>query len=258
MELAPLPDHDHTTDPTWVRLFNAYTHVITPLRTLGLTTDVETCGSEYTITANLSDGSYLSIAADHSLPADPADVAGWTVLRAFDDQPTRAVVYDSTEDGNDAEHGDAIAPMLGRIVHWLLAGRRAIHREVPARLGALLANLAPRPSIRVQTSTAFTRATAEALERLAAEQDLPNLIGIQPDTQGIHVTVEPEDLAAWRIWIDLIGADDGNSLSTGELSKARGTWGGTPVRLYGLGVPRLNSGALRSGLAANQIGGPTA
>ncbi|GAA1919945.1 hypothetical protein [Streptantibioticus ferralitis] len=116
MTLAALPDHNRLTDPLWRTLFHGYRHVITPLRHNGWTTDVETCGGEYHLRAALSDGTELIIAASQALPADPAEVDGWSVVRQNVDNPdVHTAVYDSTPGGPQRHHGTSLIPLLARI-----------------------------------------------------------------------------------------------------------------------------------------------
>ncbi|MFE0190743.1 hypothetical protein [Streptomyces sp. NPDC058989] len=116
MTIAALPDHNSTTDPLWLKLFHSYRHVIAPLRHNGWTTDVELCGGEYHVRADLSDGTELIIASTHSLPVDPSEVDGWTVVRQGIDNPdVHTALYDSTPCGPQAHHGASLIPMLARI-----------------------------------------------------------------------------------------------------------------------------------------------
>ncbi|MGW2022040.1 MULTISPECIES: hypothetical protein [Streptomyces] len=114
MTIAALPDHNRVTDPTWLKLFHDYRHVITPLRHNSWTTDVELCGRE--IRADLGDGTELIVAAEFSLPADPAEVTGWTVVRQNVEEPHRhSVLYDSTPTGPQRHHKTSLMPMFARI-----------------------------------------------------------------------------------------------------------------------------------------------
>ena len=114
--LAALPDHNRLNDPLWLNLFHGYRHVIAPLRHSGWVTDIETGGGEYHVRADLGDGTELIIASEHSLPANPAEVTGWTVLRQNIETPSRhSVVYDSTPDCAQAHHGNSLIPMFARI-----------------------------------------------------------------------------------------------------------------------------------------------
>ncbi|ASQ94435.1 MULTISPECIES: hypothetical protein [unclassified Streptomyces] len=114
--IAALPDHDRTTDPLWQRLFYGYRHVITPLRYAGWVTDIETSGGEFFVRADLRDGTELIIASEHSLPADPAEVTGWTAIRQDAQGASRhTVLYDSTPNGPQRHHGNSLVPLMARI-----------------------------------------------------------------------------------------------------------------------------------------------
>ncbi|MGI5399176.1 hypothetical protein ACQEVG_06890 [Streptomyces sp. CA-135486] len=114
--IAALPDHNRTTDPLWQRLFHSYGHVITPLRYAGWVTDIETAGGEFHVRADLGDGTELIIASEHSLPADPAEVNGWTAVRQDAQAPSKhTVLYDSTPNGPQRHHGNSLIPLLMRV-----------------------------------------------------------------------------------------------------------------------------------------------
>ncbi len=114
--LAALPDHNRLNDPLWLNLFHGYRHVIAPLRHNGWVTDIEICGGEYHVRADLGDGTELIIASEHSLPVNPAEVTGWTVLRQNIETPSRhSVIYDSTPESAQAHHGNRLIPMFIRI-----------------------------------------------------------------------------------------------------------------------------------------------
>ncbi|MFE5117774.1 hypothetical protein [Streptomyces sp. NPDC056669] len=115
--IAALPDHGRTTDPLWQRLFYGYRHVITPLRYAGWVTDIETSGGgEFYVRADLRDGTELIIASEHSLPADPAVVTGWTAIRQdAQDTSRHTVLYDSTPNGPQNHHGTSLIPLMARI-----------------------------------------------------------------------------------------------------------------------------------------------
>lgn len=116
MNLAPLPDHDRTDDPLWHKLFHAYRHLLTPLRRNGWVTDVELCGGEWHLRADLGDGSELLIASSHSLPADPGEVQGWSVTRQSVEDPSgHTVLYDSTPAGPQHHHGTSLVPLFLRL-----------------------------------------------------------------------------------------------------------------------------------------------
>ncbi|MFJ2247453.1 hypothetical protein ACIQ9I_02830 [Streptomyces sp. NPDC094461] len=114
--IAALPDHNRLNDPLWQRLFHGYTHVIAPLRYAGWVTDLETSGGEFSIRADLRDGTELVIASEHSLPADPTEVSGWTALRQDAENPSQhTVLYDSTPNGPQRHHGTSLIPLMARI-----------------------------------------------------------------------------------------------------------------------------------------------
>ncbi|MBZ9641382.1 hypothetical protein [Streptomyces sp. PSKA30] len=114
--IAALPDHNRLNDPLWQRLFHGYGHVITPLRYAGWVTDVETCGGEFFVRADLRDGTEVIIASEHSLPVDPAEVGGWTAVRQDVENPsTHTVLYDSTPTGPQRHHGTSLIPLMARI-----------------------------------------------------------------------------------------------------------------------------------------------
>lgn len=120
MTFAPMPDHRRVDRPEWQSLWVQYEAVTTPLRAAGLPCDIETCGNQTVITVDLPDGSHLVIASDDSLPDHLANVTGWLVTRAHEDNPTiDGIAYNSTEDGEATENGADIAPMLTAIVTHL-------------------------------------------------------------------------------------------------------------------------------------------
>ncbi|GAA1353476.1 hypothetical protein [Streptomyces beijiangensis] len=245
MQLAHLPDHNRTTDLMWLRLWTSYAPVITPLRALGLVTDVELCGGEYNVTAALPDGSYFAITSTHALPVDPADVTGWTVQRLFDDNPTRAVLYDSTEDGQDAEHGNALAPMLGRIVHWMLAGRRALHEELPGRLGELLANLDPGAAwAATNAPTPAAKAAALEIKHRSETNELPPTGAVHAAGRGVTVMFAVNHLPTWAVWCELLHLHDISY--RGSYATAFGTFQGVTVKVIADGVPALDAARNRA------------
>ncbi|MFD5888195.1 hypothetical protein ACFWHQ_19740 [Streptomyces sp. NPDC060334] len=127
-QLAPMPDHRYTTDPLWLALWTAYAPIITPLRRMPLIADVELCGGMFGITAELSDYSYLLITSDDTLPTDPNRVRGWHVQRLSDHTPTiRDVVYDSTEDGPQAAHGNDHVALFHAITTYVTQRGLGLH-----------------------------------------------------------------------------------------------------------------------------------
>jgi hypothetical protein len=117
MTIAPLPDHHRLNAPLWQGLYRAYRTVVLPLRHNGWTTDVELCGGEYHLRADLGDGTELIIASDAALPADPSQVNGWHVLRRPTDGNDNGgqLLYDSTPNGAQRHHGNALVPLFTRI-----------------------------------------------------------------------------------------------------------------------------------------------
>ncbi|MFE2034259.1 hypothetical protein ACFXBB_13585 [Streptomyces scopuliridis] len=123
-QMAPMPVHRNTDDPLWRKLWNAYEPVITALRRIPLVTDVETCGGMFGITVQLTDGSHLWISTVEELPLDPTEVEGWHVRRAHEDNPTvDEMVYNSTEDGEHAHHGNNVVPLV-QAINAFVAERR--------------------------------------------------------------------------------------------------------------------------------------
>jgi hypothetical protein len=122
--IAALPDHNRITDPLWQRLFHGYGHVITPLRYAGWVTDIETAGGEFHVRADLRDGTELIISSEHHLPADPAEVNGWTAVRQdVQDTSRHTVLYNSTPNGPQEHHSNRLIPLLTRIDGLDLPGR---------------------------------------------------------------------------------------------------------------------------------------
>ncbi|MBY8884810.1 hypothetical protein K7472_08115 [Streptomyces sp. PTM05] len=116
MPFAPLPDHNRTDDPLWRRLFHGYRHVVTPLRANGWTTDIELCGGEHHIRADLGDGTELVIASVHPLSADLNEVDGWKAVRQeTGGSGTHTCVYDSTPGGAQRHHGTGLVPLFARL-----------------------------------------------------------------------------------------------------------------------------------------------
>ncbi len=117
--LAPMPVHNNTEDPLWLDLWNAYEPVITALRRIPLVTNVES-GNAFAITAELTDGSHLWISSVEDLPMDPAALEGFHVKRRHDDNPNiDEVLYDSTDSGEQAEHGNNTVPLIQAITAFV-------------------------------------------------------------------------------------------------------------------------------------------
>ncbi|MFJ4668876.1 hypothetical protein [Kitasatospora purpeofusca] len=140
MRLAPLPDHNRTTDPAWKAKFDLYEPLITPLRRRGLVTDIDDRSGTTTIHAKLPDGTHLTIGTgtdDGHLPASLDSVTSWVVTRESDDNPTfQHEIYNSTPDP-DTLHGRAgalLAPLLlaidAALATWGMPGRPENHRAV--------------------------------------------------------------------------------------------------------------------------------
>lgn len=118
--MAPMPTHNMTGDPLWRKLWNTYEPVITALRRIPLVTNVEISGGMYGITAELTDGSRLWIASVTELPLDPSELEGFLVTRGHDDNPTiDEVVYDSTQDGQQPDHGNNFVPLIQAIAAFV-------------------------------------------------------------------------------------------------------------------------------------------
>lgn len=123
--LAPMPVHNNTDDPLWRTLWNAYKPVITALRRIPLVTNVES-GNMFAITAELTDGSYLWIASVEDLPIDRGALEGFHVKRVHDDNPTvDELVYDSTDSGEQSEHGNNVVPLIQAITAFVTERRLA-------------------------------------------------------------------------------------------------------------------------------------
>ncbi|MEV6379003.1 hypothetical protein AB0M31_06225 [Streptomyces sp. NPDC051773] len=123
--LAPMPVHNNTEDPLWLALWSAYEPVITALRRIPLVTNVES-GNAFAITAELADGSHLWISSVEDLPMDPAALEGFHVKRRHDDNPNiDEVLYDSTDSGEQAEHGNNTVPLIRAITAFVTERRLA-------------------------------------------------------------------------------------------------------------------------------------
>ncbi|MFM9493659.1 hypothetical protein ACKI1Q_08475 [Streptomyces galilaeus] len=117
--MAPMPVHNNTDDPLWRTLWNAYESVITALRRIPLVANVES-GNTFAITAELTDGSYLWISSVEDLPIDPGALEGFHVRRIHDDNPTTdELVYDSTDGGEQSEHGNNVVPLIQAITAFV-------------------------------------------------------------------------------------------------------------------------------------------
>ncbi|WP_405803443.1 hypothetical protein [Streptomyces sp. NBC_01187] len=126
MTMAALPDHNRLTDPLWLKLFRNYHHLITALRHNGWVTDVETCGGEFNIRADLGNGAELVIHCGDALPIDPTKVPGWIMVRQEQpDAQNMTALYDSTPEGPQAHHGTSLIPLLSRIDALNLTTARA-------------------------------------------------------------------------------------------------------------------------------------
>lgn len=113
--LAALPEHNLRDNPLWLELLRSYSHVITPLRYLGWTTDIDLTDT-FCIRADLADGTELTITSENGLPRDPAEVTGWQVVRRDVNDPARhTFLYDSLPGGPQRHSHAGLMPMFGRI-----------------------------------------------------------------------------------------------------------------------------------------------
>ncbi|WP_217572578.1 hypothetical protein [Streptomyces sp. GbtcB7] len=145
MNLAPLPDHGRVGRPEWQALWMQYEPVTMPLRAAGLVCDVETCGGQTVIYADLPDGSHLVIADHDALPDRLEQVTGWSIGRAHHDNPNIDVlVFDSTEGGEHEKHGADIVTMLAATALHLKSLTDADTQSAGAMLGDLLLATAQR------------------------------------------------------------------------------------------------------------------
>ncbi|MEU5833017.1 hypothetical protein ABZ820_04905 [Streptomyces diacarni] len=114
--LAPLPDHNRLTDPAWIRQWERFSHLTTPLRRRGLVCDIED-GAEWTVHAQLPDASHLLISGPTSLPhPDEAHPPGWLVThQSPEDGVLYGVPYDSCPGQPHEKFGPDLEPMLDRI-----------------------------------------------------------------------------------------------------------------------------------------------
>ncbi|MFD3455789.1 hypothetical protein ACFWVC_26875 [Streptomyces sp. NPDC058691] len=139
LKLAPPPDHGLTGRPEWQALWRQYETVTLPLRAAGLVCDIETAGNQNVLYVNLPDGSHLSIADEHELPGQLADVNGWRVVRGHEDNPNHSgLLYDSTADGEHSRHGADVVTMLAAISLSLKALPDADTQNAAVALGDLL------------------------------------------------------------------------------------------------------------------------
>ncbi|MCK7627252.1 hypothetical protein MUU72_29855 [Streptomyces sp. RS10V-4] len=119
-QTAPFPTHSNINHPLWRKLWQAYEPLITALRRIPLSTDVEISGGMFSITAELTDGSHLWVSSVEGLPFDPTDVQGYQVRRAHQDNPTiDELVYDSTEDGEDSRYGNNVVPLIQAVAAFV-------------------------------------------------------------------------------------------------------------------------------------------
>ncbi|MCT9003511.1 hypothetical protein [Streptomyces rhizosphaerihabitans] len=139
LNLAPLPDHGRVGRPEWQALWMQYEPVTTPLRAAGLVCDIETCGGQTVIYADLPDGTHLVIADHDALPDRLEQVTGWHVRRSHHDNPTYdGPVFDSTEGGEYEKHGADIVTMHAAIALHLKSLIDADTQSAGAKLGQLL------------------------------------------------------------------------------------------------------------------------
>jgi len=118
-----MPDHRRVDRPEWQALWRAYEPVTTPLRAMGLPVDIETCGGQTIILADLPDGSHLLISDADALPNHLSEVEGWAVSHGREDPygGTHYTMpfYDSTPDGAQQTAGPEIGPMLVAVTEWV-------------------------------------------------------------------------------------------------------------------------------------------
>ncbi|MEW1700376.1 hypothetical protein [Streptomyces sp. NPDC091278] len=124
----PFPDHERVSDPLWQRLWGTYSDVITLLRADSIPTDVEICGAEYYIYAELAGGCSLTIGAsgDHgaeSLPLYREELTAWHVLFHGPEGTGSRVVYDSSQ-GDQLRNGTAVLPLIAHLVPHIETARR--------------------------------------------------------------------------------------------------------------------------------------
>ncbi|WP_073947588.1 hypothetical protein [Streptomyces kebangsaanensis] len=137
-----MPDHRRVDRPEWQALWRQYEPVTTPLRAAGLVCDVDTCGGQTVIYANLPDGTHLAIGCGNDcLPDRLQDVTGWIITRGHDDNPNYdGLAYNSSEGGEHAQHGADIISMLAATALYLGTLPDPDTRQAGDRLGkALLA-----------------------------------------------------------------------------------------------------------------------
>lgn len=138
-----MPDHRRVDRPEWQALWHAYSDVTTPLRALGLTCDIETCGGNTLIMVDLPDGTHLLISDYDSLPDHRSQVTGWMVSQGTDQDPLRGTVYnnpfyDSTENGEHHAYGADLGSMLRAVTAWIRQTYPQVGEAVSAREAAAL------------------------------------------------------------------------------------------------------------------------
>ncbi|MFF3378104.1 hypothetical protein ACFYXF_34775 [Streptomyces sp. NPDC002680] len=145
MNFAPLPDHGRVGRPEWQSLWMQYEPITRPLRAAGLVCDIETCGGQTVIYADLPDGTHLVIADHDALPDRLEQVTGWHVRRGHHDNPTHdGPVFDSTKGGEHEKYGADIISMLAATALYLKSLTDADTQSAGAKLGELLLATAQR------------------------------------------------------------------------------------------------------------------
>ncbi|MFB7424760.1 hypothetical protein ACFC0K_15955 [Streptomyces hydrogenans] len=132
----PFPDHQNVRDPLWQRLWATYSDVITLLRADSIPTDIEMCGSEWYIAAQLPGGYSLSIRSSEehgsaALPLDRGQLWAWHVTLHGPGENDAEVIYDSAR-GDQARGGTAVLPLMAHLVPHIEAARRSTLRPKEA------------------------------------------------------------------------------------------------------------------------------
>ncbi|WP_159043031.1 MULTISPECIES: hypothetical protein [unclassified Streptomyces] len=134
----PFPNHHRVNDPLWQRLWVTYSDVITMLRSDGIPTDVEMCGGEFSITAELPNGCELAIQASdengvEALPLDRAELGAWHVMHLCSKGADRHLVYDSAR-GDQAANGTDVLALMAVVLPHAKAEQDAAHQHLAAGL----------------------------------------------------------------------------------------------------------------------------
>ncbi|MEU2593063.1 hypothetical protein ABZ649_04750 [Streptomyces albidoflavus] len=239
MNLAPMPNHNRTRDPYWLHYWVTYRDLITPLRYLGLATDIELVGGEANIVADLPDGSHILIASEFSLPEDRLDVAGWMAKRQHIDNPTvDQLLYDSTEGGPEEAHENALQPLLSRLVGRMLT--LSPSQALIDRASSIIA--AEVISGRDITSSSSCLQAAEHLTRVAREHGWKGLYHCGTDSELIRVTLSLDEAVEAQTWERRLSLQ--NQVLHFGYVKSVGYWAGFPVVAVITGdvIHTINSG----------------